>query len=305
MYKLRKMKGNIQLEIEHVKYKDFVDFDNLQIKRMVLAPIKEDQDKAILRFFYEKGESIRKLVHEEIITLVPFKKNTEILLNGTPKNKHRVDCSVQVDQGPVQNFILRKPVNLAALFLSLAGAAALALLIIFLGPVIANAISEAGKNKPLVTESGPADKPADTGSTSSGSAQGTSSAQAEVMPADTSAAAVAAAKQTESVTIYFRGDTADLKDGEDSKLDALANKLRGKEILKFRIDGHTADFFTEAGQKYVSKLRVDAVFNYLKSKLGSSLPEPEKNYYGSTQSVSSGTGTYYLDRRAEISVEYQ
>jgi outer membrane protein OmpA-like peptidoglycan-associated protein len=295
------MKGTIQLEIEHVKYKDFVDFDNLIDKRMVLAPIKEDQDRAILRFFYEK-EKFRKLVHEEAITLVPFKKNTEILLTGTPKGSRTVKCSVQVDDGEVQPFTLRRPINIAALVLGLAVAAALALIGIFAVPAIVRSINTSAQSNtvsaPLTDNSGDSGTTAGTTNTDSAAAD-TSSA------ADAAAPVIAKEKKTERLQVYFLGESAVLRGSEKSKLDGLIRKVKDADIVSCEIDGHTADYHSRQSQIEVSENRVIAVQQYLKSALGASLPSSDKNYYGASQTLSTGKTDEYLDRRAEIVIEFE
>ncbi|MBN1647812.1 MAG: OmpA family protein [Spirochaetales bacterium] len=291
------MKGTIQLEIEHVKYKDFVDFDNLKDKRMVLAPIKEDQDKAILRFFYER-ESFRKLVHEETITLVPFKKNTEILLKGTPKNPRRVDCSVQVDNGQVQYFTLNRPINIAALVLALVGAAALALIAIFVVPAIIRAISAAAQERAAKAKT-------EAVSTAAGSGnQGTTTSAAGPTESAGTTTSVVSEKKRENVVVYFLEESAVLRPAEKKKLDALVKKLKDRKIESCIIEGHTADYHSRESQLEVSENRVISVQQYLKSALGSAMPAAEKDYFGSTQKVSTGKADENLDRRAEIIIEY-
>lgn len=316
------MKGNIFIEIEHVKYRKFIDFDNLEEVNLILTPIKENQDTAILRFFYKRGD-MKQLIKEVNLDLIPGKTDTEIFLDGIPSDGRVIDVNVRVDDGETIHFRFKRPLNLKLLYIPLASAAAVALFAIFAVPAIINGISKAAeKNKIEKAEKAvllieqekekieqeKADK-----ERIEKEEQVRLKAEAAKLAEGAIAAVVVKTEEDQgiiipetvstTVTLYFKSESAVIRSSEKKVIDKLINEIGNGTVISVSISGHTAAYHSEASRKEISDNRVNAVNKYLKSEIDD-LPNADTDSYGSKQTVSTSRKEEYLDRRAEITIDY-
>jgi outer membrane protein OmpA-like peptidoglycan-associated protein len=107
----------------------------------------------------------------------------------------------------------------------------------------------------------------------------------------------------EETVIYFQPDSANLTVAGREKLSQLLPELRQVPGNRVIIAGHCALYGTEQGRMDLSADRARAVYSYLQQQGWSPNRDPQLQWYGGKQPVTTARDEQQLNRRVEITVE--
>ena len=103
-----------------------------------------------------------------------------------------------------------------------------------------------------------------------------------------------------SEPVYFDFDQSKIKRSERSKLDEVAECLKGENVANAVIEGHADDFGDEQYNLALGERRAEAVHQYLK-RVGVSEDRMSTISYGEDRPAVGGSGRQPKNRRVEFS----
>jgi len=311
----------IEVEIEHRSYHHLVTVAPHADGSILLKPIQENQQNAIIRFFLQK-DSERSFLKEYPIDLTQYsEQKPRIEVSGIIVKKNlKLTISIENTTLLTDSISLRSYLKRSFRVSLITAGVLLVLLILFFGirftyssfkslSTTSADLKEIKAQKSetvTVKESSGVlpDKPA-TGSSEIESAP----AKAKKPPGvnesrNGKAGGPVVRKEKISIrnTIYFYPNSSQISQEAQNKLSGILSLLISRPDLKVTLSGHCALWGTKAGRMKLSKERAMVIKRYLETNGWNPQNPPRIRWYGARKPVTTNPEKKDLNRRVEIEI---
>lgn len=309
----------IEVEIEHRYYQHLVTVTPWAEGSILLKPLQENQQNAIIRFFLHK-DSERSFLKEYPINLTKYsEQKPRIEVSGRiAKGNLKLTISIENTTLLTDTISLRSCIKRSFRVPLIAAGVLLLLLILFFGirstyssfKSLSTASSDLQETKSQKSETAKEtsvvlpDKPA-AGSSEIESSPAKTEKPPNVNESRNGKANVPVVRKEKisiRKTIYFYPNSSQTGQEAQSKLSDILSLLISRPDLKVTLSGHCALWGTKAGRMKLSKKRAMVIKSYLENKGWKPVHAPRIRWYGAQKRVTTDPEKKDLNRRVEIEI---
>jgi len=311
----------IEVEIEHRYYHHLVTVAPRSDGSILLKPLQENQQNAIIRFFLQKN-SERSFLQEYPIDLTKYPgQKPRIEVSGIIVKKNlKLTISIENTILLTDSISLRSYLKRSFRVPLITAGVLLLLLILFFGirftyssfKSLSTTSADLQETKAQKSETATAkepsgvlpDKPASSSSETESAPTKVKKPPGVNESRNGKAGGPVVRKEKISIrnTIYFYPNSSQIVQEEQNKLSYILSLLILRPDLKVTLSGHCALWGTKAGRMKLSKKRAMVIKRYLENKGWKPEHLPRIRWYGAQKPVTTNPEKKDLNRRVEIEI---